>query len=130
MDPYILIGITKESTFEQAKEAYIRRVKVLHPDRFNQQKQKQEWLEANKMLRQINLAWEIIEAEYKIESKNQQNRSPSPSKENNSNSKESAFGSCPNCGNPVGEKSNFCSKCQSVEAGIVQASSINKYAIP
>ena len=59
-DPYQTLGITPSATLEEARAAWLRRVRVLHPDRFDPVKQKVEWDLATQMLQEVNAAWETI----------------------------------------------------------------------
>jgi hypothetical protein len=43
--------------------SYLRRTKVLHPDRFDQDARPQEWQEANEMLKELNDAYGRAKAE-------------------------------------------------------------------
>lgn len=61
-DPYQILGISPKSTLAQARTAYLKHVRVLHPDRFDPVKQKVEWELANQMLRDVNEAWETIQS--------------------------------------------------------------------
>lgn len=110
MDPYGIIGIKKGASYKEAKIAYLKRVKVLHPDRFDPQKQKSEWLEANEMLRQLNLAWKIVETEIPQEEQEKNEVTGDPSIQDSAQTS-NPFGYCPNCGKPTAEFSKFCGVC-------------------
>jgi len=109
-NPYTILGIESGASLEEAKLSYLKRVKVLHPDRFDPQKQRQEWNEANEMLLQLNIAWEIVKSEIG----NGANEYPpkfQTSKSDLNNSAKSDFGFCQNCGISVPRNTNFCSAC-------------------
>ena len=61
-DPYQTLGISPAATLAEARTAYLKRVRVLHPDRFDPASQKAEWELANQMLQELNDAWASIEA--------------------------------------------------------------------
>jgi hypothetical protein len=58
--PYELLGILPGATQEEVRAAFIDRVKVLHPDRFDQASQPREWQMANEMLREINEGYDRL----------------------------------------------------------------------
>lgn len=60
-DPYQTLGISPTASLVDARTAYLKRVRVLHPDRFDPVSQKSEWELANQMLRDLNAAWEAVE---------------------------------------------------------------------
>lgn len=60
-DPYQTLGISPAATLAEARDAYLKRVRVLHPDRFDPVRQKTEWELSNQMLRDLNEAWEAVE---------------------------------------------------------------------
>jgi curved DNA-binding protein CbpA len=59
---YDLLGVPRNATPEQIRQAYILRSKMLHPDRFDQTKQQAEWALANEMLKELNHAYGILRA--------------------------------------------------------------------
>ncbi len=59
-NPYQTLGISPDSTIQEARAAWLQRVRVLHPDRFDAVKQKAEWELATQMLQDVNAAWEEI----------------------------------------------------------------------
>ena len=61
-DPYQTLGISPNATLTEARDAYLKHVRVLHPDRFDPVTQKVEWELANQMLLDLNAAWEAIES--------------------------------------------------------------------
>lgn len=109
-NPYTVLGIESGASLEEAKLAYLRRVKVLHPDRFDPQKQRQEWNEANEMLLQLNIAWEIVKSEIE-NGVNEHSPKFQTGKSDLNNSAKSDFGFCQNCGISVPSNTNFCSSC-------------------
>jgi hypothetical protein len=58
---YDVLGVSKFASDVQIKKAYILRSKMIDPDRFNQTNQKDEWVIANEMLKEINLAYEVLD---------------------------------------------------------------------
>ena len=60
-DPYQTLGISPAATLTEARAAYLKHVRVLHPDRFDPVTQKVEWELANQMLQEVNAAWKAIE---------------------------------------------------------------------
>ncbi len=57
---YDLLGIQPNATPEQIRQAYLLRCKMLHPDRFDQTRQRAEWELANEMLKDLNHAYGIL----------------------------------------------------------------------
>ena len=61
-NPYDVLGIAKESTFEEAKKAYRQLVKDQHPDRMRgEDKSEQQIKAAENNLARINAAFKVIE---------------------------------------------------------------------
>jgi hypothetical protein len=59
-DYYALLGISPDAEPQEIRKAYIRISRVVHPDRFNPDKQPEDWKQANRMLQEINEAWQIL----------------------------------------------------------------------
>jgi hypothetical protein len=57
---YNLLGVPRDADSEDIRRAYLIRMRVVHPDRFNRARQPAEWLQANDMLRELNEAYEIL----------------------------------------------------------------------
>jgi curved DNA-binding protein CbpA len=57
---YDLLGVPRNATPEQIRQAYVLRSKMLHPDRFNQTTQRAEWELANEMLKELNHAYGVL----------------------------------------------------------------------
>jgi hypothetical protein len=57
---YDILGISKFASDVEIKKAYILRSKMMHPDRFNQKSQKEEWAMANEMLKELNHAYGVL----------------------------------------------------------------------
>jgi curved DNA-binding protein CbpA len=57
---YDLLGIPRTADSEDIRLAYLLRMRVVHPDRFDRAGQPAEWLQANSMLRELNEAYEIL----------------------------------------------------------------------
>jgi curved DNA-binding protein CbpA len=57
---YDLLGVPGTADSEDIRRAYLLRMRVVHPDRFNRVQQPAEWLQANDMLRELNAAYEIL----------------------------------------------------------------------
>lgn len=57
---YDLLGVPSNATPEQIRQAYILRSKMLHPDRFDQTRQRAEWELANEMLKELNHAYGVL----------------------------------------------------------------------
>lgn len=61
-DPYVVLGISSESTFDEIRQAYVQLTKVYHPDRFAgvaMPKEVSYYLEA--MARRINAAFAALD---------------------------------------------------------------------
>jgi curved DNA-binding protein CbpA len=57
---YDVLGVSAQATDAEIKKAYLLRSKVLHPDRFDQSKQKAEWDLANELLKELNHAYSVL----------------------------------------------------------------------
>jgi curved DNA-binding protein CbpA len=57
---YDVIGVPVNATQAQITAAYRIRSKMLHPDRFDAQKQRTEWELANEMIKELNLAYSTL----------------------------------------------------------------------
>ncbi len=57
---YDILGVDNSASFEEIKNAYYKRVKVVHPDRFNKDEQPNEWKAANEMLAELNAAYLML----------------------------------------------------------------------
>lgn len=57
---YDILGVSKFASGVEIKKAYILRSKMMHPDRFNQTSQKEEWDMANEMLKELNHAYGVL----------------------------------------------------------------------
>ena len=57
---YDLLGVNVSATQEEIRKAYLLRVRVLHPDRFDPHRQPVEWRQANEMLRELNEAYAVL----------------------------------------------------------------------
>lgn len=60
-DLYSILGVNPEASLEDIREAYLARTRVIHPDRFDQQRQPKEWEKANEMLAELNEAYSILQ---------------------------------------------------------------------
>jgi hypothetical protein len=57
---YDVLGVSKFASDVEIKRAYILRGKMIDPDRFNQTSQQDEWVIANEMIKELNLAYEVL----------------------------------------------------------------------
>lgn len=57
---YSILGIAPDATTKEIRNAYLARVRVIHPDRFDQVHQAQEWKQANEMLTELNEAYSVL----------------------------------------------------------------------
>ena len=60
-DLYSILGVAPDATPEEIKDAYLARTRVIHPDRFDQQRHPQDWKKANEMLAELNEAYSILQ---------------------------------------------------------------------
>ena len=56
-DPFSVLGVSPEASLSEIHKAYRRSVNVIHPDRFDREKDALAWEQANKMYLQLNLAY-------------------------------------------------------------------------
>lgn len=59
-NPYDILGVPPDATPEQVRRAYLLRSKLLHPDRFDQARQRAEWDLANELLKELNYAYGVL----------------------------------------------------------------------
>lgn len=59
-DPYSLLGVEPTATNDEVRQAFLRMARLVHPDRFDPDKQPQEWKDANDLLKAINEAYTIL----------------------------------------------------------------------
>ncbi|MDR1021477.1 MAG: DnaJ domain-containing protein [Synergistaceae bacterium] len=57
-DANVVLGVPADATLEEIKRAYTMRVRIVHPDRFEQGST--DWKIANDMLRDLNQAYEWL----------------------------------------------------------------------
>ena len=57
---YHILGISPGASHAEARRAYLERMKIVHPDRFDPKVQPAEWQKANDMLLELNAAYEEI----------------------------------------------------------------------
>lgn len=59
-DLYSILGVSPKATEKEIRDAYLARTRVIHPDRFDQNRQQKEWLKANEMLAELNEAYSVL----------------------------------------------------------------------
>ncbi|MEW5773045.1 MAG: J domain-containing protein [Thermodesulfobacteriota bacterium] len=57
---YQVLGIHPKASLTEIRDAYLLRMKVVHPDRFDPNIQHDEWLQANEMLKELNEAYAVL----------------------------------------------------------------------
>lgn len=63
---YSVLGVHSSATLEEITKAYKRRLKIVHPDRFDSRTQLEEWGQANKMLQELNEAFDWIKKNHTV----------------------------------------------------------------
>ena len=58
-DPYVLLGVTRESSAEEVRTAYLILVEIYHPDRFGEGRDATRH-EAQDRLKSVNAAYEEV----------------------------------------------------------------------
>ena len=58
--PYEILGVPRDATPEQIRRAYLQKVKEIHPDNFDQVKERARWEQANEQLKELNEAYSIL----------------------------------------------------------------------
>ncbi len=61
-DYYSILGVDQTSNLEEITAAYRKRIKIVHPDRFNPETNLDEWQQANQMLQELNDAYNYIKS--------------------------------------------------------------------
>ncbi|HXG33875.1 MAG TPA: DnaJ domain-containing protein [Bryobacteraceae bacterium] len=59
-DLYSILGVGPDASEEEIRQAYRSRARVVHPDRFDPQRQPEDWQRANEMLLELNTAYSIL----------------------------------------------------------------------
>ncbi len=59
-DYYSILGVSPDSPAPEIRKAYVRISRVIHPDRFDSAAQPEDWEQANRMLSEINEAWQTL----------------------------------------------------------------------
>ncbi|MCH8568544.1 MAG: J domain-containing protein [Balneolales bacterium] len=59
-DYYGILGVKPGTDTKEIRRSYIRISRIIHPDRFDQNKQPEDWEHANQMLRDVNEAWAVL----------------------------------------------------------------------
>jgi hypothetical protein len=57
---YDILGVPPDASSDDVRKAYLLRSKMLHPDRFDQVRQRDEWHLANEMLKELNHAYNVL----------------------------------------------------------------------
>ena len=57
---YDILGVSKFASDDEIRKAFILRSKMIHPDRFDQSRQKEEWKLANEMFQELNHAYGVL----------------------------------------------------------------------
>jgi len=58
--PYEILGVPRDATQDKIRRAYLQKVKEIHPDNFDQVKQRARWEQANEQLKELNEAYSIL----------------------------------------------------------------------
>ncbi len=59
-DYYSILGVTPDAPASDIRKAYVRISRIVHPDRFDPATQPEDWEQANRMLREVNEAWQTL----------------------------------------------------------------------
>lgn len=59
-DFYSILGVDANASAEAIRNAYLSRTRVIHPDRFDSERQSQDWKKANEMLVELNEAYTVL----------------------------------------------------------------------
>lgn len=57
---YLVLGVSASATADEIRQAYLSKSKQMHPDRFDQVKQRKEWDLANEKLKELNNAYSVL----------------------------------------------------------------------
>jgi hypothetical protein len=59
-DLYTILGVDRSASADDIRRAYLRIVRVIHPDRFDPTAHKADWDQANQMMASVNHAYRIL----------------------------------------------------------------------
>lgn len=59
-DYYLILGVSPTASADEIRDVYLSRMRVLHPDRFDRNTQRNEWMQANEMLAKLNEAYATL----------------------------------------------------------------------
>lgn len=60
MSHYETLGVPRTATHDEIRQAYLKKCKSAHPDRFDQVAQRQAWEAANEYIKALNAAYDIL----------------------------------------------------------------------
>jgi len=83
-----ILGLPETATFEEISKAFRRRTKVVHPDRFDQRTQRDEWEQANRMLQELNDAYSRLKKWHQDGAQSQTRQSKSASQDGGQHSQQ------------------------------------------
>ena len=92
-DHYSIFGIQSTATMAEITSAYKKRVKVVHPDRFDARINPDEWHQANSMLQELNDAYADLKKKHtdSYEQNHSEQSSESDSRSKSSNHDDTVF---------------------------------------
>lgn len=101
-DLYQILGIERSVSSDAIREAYVARMRVVHPDRFNPTSDEKSWKAANRLAAELNEAYAVLR---NPESRRSYDQGLAPSISTHISER------CPKCSSETHQGARFCHSC-------------------